>query len=133
MWATAVVAESLSLDFLGYQGQLMAVRENYDPGCFASFVNSLDKGGHLKRIRDQRLSLLVSPLTATVITSQGVRDGRMTWGMEAPLLISVQNSQGVVASQKILAEILVERAVPRGRNGMGVVIKRLQLKNLGQA
>ena len=62
-----------------------------------------------------------------VIVASGQIDGRASWKVEFPLLISYESSQGVENTQKLLATVLVRRAstvaTPRG-----VVIEQIILK-----
>jgi intracellular multiplication protein IcmL len=129
-WTADVVCGTLSLDFLHWKRKLMDMRGNFDPDGFASLVGSLEEGGHLEKIKRERLSLSAGLSEAPVIVSQGTVGGRMTWKVEMPLVISYQSSAGVVATQRVLAEVWVER-VPASQNPRGVQVRQLVLGKLG--
>jgi intracellular multiplication protein IcmL len=54
----------------------------------------------------------------------------MTWKVEMPLIVSYQSSAGIVLTQKLLAEVWVER-VDSSQNPEGIVISSLSLGKLG--
>jgi intracellular multiplication protein IcmL len=128
-WAGEVVCGSLSLDFLHWKKKLMDLRGDFDPEGFESFVGSLESGGHIKKIEEERLSLSAVMTDAPVIVSQGVERGRMTWKIEMPLMISYQSSIGISATQKLLGEIVVERVKP-SQNPKGVAIRQVVLSRI---
>lgn len=129
-WTTDVVTKALSLDFLHWRKKLMDVRIDFDPDGFKSFVNSLTSTGNLKKIEAERLNLSCVLKEAAVITNSGVVNGKMTWRIEAPLLLSYQSSRGVVSSQDLIGKILVQRTSTT-RNPKGVVIKQIVLTRAG--
>jgi intracellular multiplication protein IcmL len=129
-WTGEVVTGALSLDFLHWKKKLMSLRNNFDPIGFESFVESLESGGHVKKIEEERLSLSAVMTDAPVIISQGLKRGRMTWQIEMPLIISYQSSTGISATQKLLGEIVVERVRP-SENPKGVVIRQVVLTRMG--
>lgn len=125
-WAAEVVTNALSLDFLQYRQKLMVVRNDFDPEAFTSFVNSLSTTGNLKKILDERLNLSCVVREAPVVTNSGVVGGKMTWKVEMPILLSYQSSKGIVASQNLVAKVLIQRTSTLN-NPKGVVIKQIVL------
>jgi intracellular multiplication protein IcmL len=125
-WVTDVVTRSLSLNFLHFRQTLSEVKPEFDPAGFESFLKSLDSGGHLKKIEQERLSLSCVIGGAPVITSSVVKRGVMTWTIELPLTLSYESSSGVIANQKLLAEVLVQRT-KTSLNPRGIVIRQLLL------
>jgi intracellular multiplication protein IcmL len=129
-WAGDVVIRALSLNFLTWRQTLSDLRGEFDPGGFESFMSSLKSGGHLEKIEKERLSLSALISGAPVVTMSAVKGGVMTWKMEMPLVLSYESSTGVVASQKLLAEVVVQRT-ETSRNPRGVVIRQIVLTKAG--
>jgi len=117
-WAVQAITSTLSLNFLHLRENLMNSREYFDNAGFKSFVQSLEQSGNVAKIREERLSLSCTPTEAPVITNKALRGEVMTWKIEVPLTLSYESSKGVVATQKLLASVLVQRAdtrmYPRG-------------------
>jgi intracellular multiplication protein IcmL len=125
-WTSQAVTSALSLDFLHWRQKLMETRKNFDSKGFESFVRSLEAEGHLKKIQSERLVLSCVTAEAPVIISSAIVNGKMSWKLEMPVIISYQSSTGVNATQRLLAELLLERTETY-RNPRGVVIKQLVL------
>lgn len=79
-------------------------------------------------IKDKRLSVSSAITAAPVIVSSGLLDGKMTWRIEFPLVMSYESSQGVESTQNLMATVLVRRAntvkTPRGVAIHQIVLKR---------
>lgn len=79
-------------------------------------------------IQDKRLSVSAVVTRAPVIIASGLIEGRATWKIEFPIVISYESSQGVESTQKLMATVLVRRAAtvttPRGVVIQQVVLKR---------
>jgi intracellular multiplication protein IcmL len=125
-WVGDVITRAMSLDFLQWKRKLMDLRSEFDSQGYQSFVKSLETGGHIEKIVTERLNLSTVLSEAPVIVSQGVLKGKMTWKIEMPIIVTYQSSNGVEATQKLLAEIIVERVNP-AVNPKGVVIRQLIL------
>ena len=125
-WTVDAVTRALSLDFLHYREKLMDSRINFHPEAFNSFVSSLQSSGNLQKIQDERLNLSCVMRQAALVTNSGVVQGRMTWRIEMPILLSYQSSRGIVSSQPLLAQVLVQRASTLS-NPRGIVIRQIVL------
>lgn len=125
-WSIQSLTSTLSLNFLHIRENLMRAREYFDSDGFKSFVSSLEKSGNLEKIRQERLSLSCVATEAPVITAKGLRADVMTWKIEVPITLSYESSKGVVATQKLLASLTVERADTRV-HPRGLVISQVIL------
>lgn len=126
-WVTETVCGTMSLDFLQWREKLTRARASFSEASFKSFMDALATSGILDMIRNKRLSASAVVTQAPVIVASGQIDGKASWKIEFPLLISYESSQGVENTQKLLATVLVRRAstvtTPRG-----VVIEQIILK-----
>jgi intracellular multiplication protein IcmL len=129
-WTSQTVTSALSLDFLHWRRKLMAVKENFSENGFNSFVNSLKNGGHIKKIESDRLNLSCALTGAPVIVNTKMIGSRLTWKLELPVLVSYQSSNGVVASQNLIALVTVQRA-DTTQKIKGVEIKQIVLSKKG--
>jgi intracellular multiplication protein IcmL len=67
---------------------------------------------------------------APVVVASGLRGSVMTWRLEMPLALSYESSAGVVATQRLLAEVEVQRT-QTVKNPRGVVIRQMVLTRSG--
>ncbi|MGL4208168.1 MAG: DotI/IcmL/TraM family protein [Candidatus Adiutrix sp.] len=125
-WAANVITETLSLNFLEWRKKLSEVKGDYEKAGFDSLLQSLVKSGNLKKIEDERLNLSCVIREAPIVTNSGLLDGRMTWRLELPILLSYQSSKGIVSTQSLIAKVLVQRT-DTAMNPKGIHIKQIVL------
>lgn len=127
-WASEIITGAMSLNFLEWREKLSSLRGHFSDAAFKSFLESLESSGTLDMIRDKRLSVSAAITHAPIIIASGLLDGKATWRMEFPLIVSYESSQGVEATQHLMATVLVARAstatTPRGVVIQQVVLKR---------
>lgn len=127
-WVSETITGAVSLDFLEWRETLTRTREHFDEDAYKSFLASLKSSGILEMIQDKRLSVSAVVTRAPVIIASGLIEGRATWKIEFPIVISYESSQGVESTQKLMATVLVRRAstvtTPRGVVIQQVVLKR---------
>jgi intracellular multiplication protein IcmL len=127
-WVSETITNAVSLDFLEWRDKLSRVRENFEDEAFKSFLASLQSSGILDMIKDKRLSVSAVVTRAPVIIASGLINGKATWKIEFPLVVSYESSQGVESTQHLMATVLVCRAAtvttPRGVVIQQVVLKR---------
>ncbi len=127
-WASETITGAMSLNFLEWREKLNSLRGHFNDAAFKSFLESLESSGTLDMIRNKRLSVSAAITRAPIIIASGLLDGKATWRMEFPLLVSYESSQGVEATQHLMATVLVARAstvtTPRGVVIQQVVLKR---------
>ncbi len=127
-WVSETITGAVSLDFLEWREKLTRTREHFDEDAYKSFLASLKSSGILEMIQDKRLSVSAVVTRAPVIIASGLIEGRATWKIEFPIVISYESSQGVESTQKLMATVLVRRAAtvttPRGVVIQQVVLKR---------
>lgn len=126
-WVTETITNAVSLDFLEWREKLTRTREHFDADAFKSFMSALEASGMLAMIKEKRLSVSAVVTHAPVIIASGIVEGKATWKIEFPMLISYESSQGVETTQDLIASVMVCRA-PTATTPRGVVIKQVILK-----
>ncbi len=125
-WTSEVITDLLSLNFLHWKGQLTESRKYFEAKAFKSVIKSMQANGIIASIEEKRLNVSATISKAPVIVASGVVQGRATWKIEVPIVVSYESSRGVEITQKLLATVLVHRTntavQPRG-----VEIKQLIL------
>lgn len=126
-WTSDTISSAMSLNFLEWREKLEAIHPHFDDAAYKSFLESLQGSGVLDMIRDKRLSASAITTRAPVIIASGVVNGKSTWRIEFPMIVSYESSQGVESTQRLLATVLVARA-STVRTPRGVVIQQVVLK-----
>lgn len=126
-WVAETVTNAVSLDFLEWREKLSKVREHFDSVAFKSFMQALESSGMLAMVKEKRLSISAVVTEAPVIVTSGLINGKATWKIEFPMVISYESSQGVETTQNLIASVLVRRASTIATL-RGVVIQQIILK-----
>lgn len=117
-WTVESVTGSLSFDFLHWQTQLSAQRDNFTEDAYIKMIGALKSSGILKKVLDQNLIITTVPTSAPYVLQTQVISGVKTWVVKFPVLISYQTSSGVVGTQSLMATVVVRREnvldYPRG-------------------
>lgn len=125
-WVSSTVVQTLSVDFLNYRRQLMAVQDNYTGPAYNQLISSLIQSGNLGMIKSQRLSVSATVSQAPVVIAHGDLGKTEAWKIQFPLTVSYESSGGVGNTQNLLATALVER-VPQTQIPRGLAIAQLVL------
>ncbi|MDD4457365.1 MAG: DotI/IcmL/TraM family protein [Syntrophotalea acetylenica] len=126
-WTSAVVTQTLTLDFLNFRKQLTDLQQYYTKEAFVELLKSLDSSGNLDRIRQRRLTTQAALDKAPVIIASGMMQGVLSWKIEVPVVVSYESSRGVETTQRMVAEVLVQRADTR-KIPQGVQVRQLILR-----
>ncbi len=129
-WTSGIIIEAVSLDFVKWRKQLSDLREYFSANAYASYLDSLETSGALAMVKEKRLSVSATKTGAPVIVASGIIDGKATWRIEFPLIVSYESSQGVESTQKLLATVLIARA-STATTKHGVLIEQIVLKRNG--
>ncbi|CAK7025457.1 MAG: hypothetical protein DELT_02563 [Desulfovibrio sp.] len=127
-WVSDTITDAVSLDFLSWREKLGSVREHFEDDAYKSFLASMTDSGTLAMIQEKRLSVSAVVTRAPVIIASGLVNGKATWRIEFPMVVSYESSQGVESTQRLMATVLVCRAstvrTPRGVAIQQIVLKR---------
>jgi intracellular multiplication protein IcmL len=119
-WAATAVTETLSIDFLKYRDQLSKVADFYTPEGFDEYLKGLQDSGNLTSIQQNKYVVQAVVDGAPRIIGEGVLNGRYSYKISMPLLVSYQSSKEQ-ANQRIEGILLVVR-VPQERSRSGLAI-----------
>ncbi len=125
-WASGVVRDTLTLNFLDFRTQLSAVKDNYFDEAYSGLLKSLEESSILPVIKNKRLNLKTTIPESPVITASGVLNGKFSYKIEFPAILSYESSNGVENTQHIIAKVLVQR-VSATVNPKSVQIRQLIL------
>lgn len=110
-WATASVLSINKLTYTSWRNDLQNNSRLFESKAFDDFVNQISNNGNLNLIRDKRLNTIVNIDGAVVVTEHGVHPatGVYTWIVEAPIVINYESSNGVEATQRVVARMTINR------------------------
>jgi intracellular multiplication protein IcmL len=119
-WSRRASVAAYSYDFVHYRGQLQAASEYFTPDGWEKFINALRSSGNLKTVIAKKLVATAVPTGVPVLLNRGVIDGKYSWKVRLPLLVTYQ-SQSQTFQQTVMVTMIVAR-VPNLNDPKGIAI-----------
>lgn len=109
-WTVQSIVAAYSINFHEYRDQLSRAATHFTVDGWNSFGTAFLKTGNLDEIKRARLLAFAQPERAATIRERPVIDGRLTYRIELPLIVTYQNdNQSNI--QHLLVTVLVVRDV----------------------
>ena len=112
-WVSENVPRIYSLDFVHYRRQVQSLKQYFTPYGWQQFLQAFS--GELSRVVDQKLIVSASPSNVAVITGHGIIDGRYSWQVQIPLVVSIQQGDQQSVDHVVL-RLIVQRVNNVGSN-----------------
>jgi len=87
-WSTEAVRSLYNYSFVNWRGQLQKASENFTPRGWQAFQDQLKASRNLETVVADRLVVSATPTAAPVIIDQQIINGRYSWKVKLPMLIS---------------------------------------------
>ncbi len=120
-WASQAATATYTYNFLNYREELARISEYFTPDGWKQFQRVLQETGNLNNIIAKKLIMTAVATGAPVITDEGVLNGRYSWRIQIPLLITYEGAGGEKVPQPIVVMMVVIR-VPTTETPRGVGI-----------
>lgn len=119
-WAGLAVRSAYNIDFLHYEKQLKKTGKYFTTDGWKAFLGAMTKSGVLKSLKENKLVSSAVVTGAVIITNREVIDGRFTWQIQVPLLVTY-TSASMNRKQDLIVTITVKR-VPTLQTSQGIQI-----------
>lgn len=101
-WSSQAVTDVMTFGFHDFRRRLQESSRYFTRDGWASFTEALDNSGLVDSVKNNRQVLTAVPLSAPIIRSEGVKDGRYQWEIEIPLRVNVQFGE----TSKVLSQTI---------------------------
>lgn len=102
------VLAAYSLDFSNYQEQMKSAERYFTPGGWSKFQDALNNNGLLSQVEDKKLTLSAIVTDTPVVLDTTIYNGRLTWRVQMPVLISYGS-----ASEKVRRHVIITMNIQR--------------------
>ncbi len=112
-WATEVY----TWDYADWRQAFQQNSEHFDPDAWKQWVSSLKSGGLISATIKNKWVVSAVPTGAPVILASGILDGRATWRIQIPLLVTFASDTSAVQKHYIVTMVMQRApttAYPRG-------------------
>lgn len=105
-WVARAVTEVYSLDFMSYKEKTLQSKKYFTSYGWGQFLRAFDPT--LTQIREEKLVTRAALLGAPIITAHKIIDGRYTWYVQVPLMITFQKGE-LSSNKQIVWSVVLQR------------------------
>lgn len=109
-WTVQSIVAAYTVNFKEYRDQLSRAAKHFTIDGWNSFGTAFLKTGNLDEIKRARLVASAQPERAATIRDRAIINGRLTYKIELPLIVSYEN-ENQSNTQHLLVTVLVVRDV----------------------
>lgn len=116
-WANQAAIATFSYNFVNYRSELVAASGFFTAEGWDQFISALGSSNNLDAVKAKKLVVSAVATSAPVILQKGVLNGRYSWRIQMPILVTYQ-SASEFSQQNLNVTMLVSRVdtlnSPRG-------------------
>ena len=119
-WVAQASTEVLTFGFHDYRRRLQESSRNFTRTGWESFTTALERSSILEMVQNNRQVVTAAPRAAPVLLWEGLENGRYSWRIEIPLIVTYQSgSQRKTDSLRVTLTVV---RVPKleSPNGVGI-------------
>lgn len=107
-WIATAAISLYTYDFLNFRATFQNNQQYFTPDGWKAFLNGLSSSRNLQTVQDKKLTVQAVPSGAPIITREGLLNGRYSWQIQMPILVTyISLSQEY--HEQLLLTILVQR------------------------
>lgn len=119
-WANMASIAAYTYSFVNYRTELQAASSYFTPEGWQEFIKALKDSGNLDAVITKKLIVSAVAKGAPVISDQRIINGRYTWRVQMPMLITYQ-SASQTSQQEVIVTLLITRVSPlNSARGIGI-------------
>jgi intracellular multiplication protein IcmL len=119
-WANQAAISAFTLDFVNYPQQLEQASQYFTKEGWEQFLESLQQGNNIEQIRQKRLTVTAVAQNTPVILQKGVLNGRYSWRIQLPILITYQSSSSIQQQTSIITMLVIRISTLESYRGIGI-------------
>lgn len=119
-WSTQAVTTVFTYNFVNYRSVFQDSRQYFTRGGWQNFMQAVSSSKLLSAVQNEKLMLTAVVSSAPVVTNEYVFDGKYTWKVQVPILVTFQ-SLSQTSYQSFIISLTIERvSTLDSRYGVGV-------------
>lgn len=119
-WANTAAIAAFTFNFVDYRAQLQAASEFFTPEGWQAYLQSLESSNNLAAVKAKNLVASAVATGAPIITQRGVVDGRYTWQVQMPLLVTYQSASQITPQSLMLTMVITRVSTLDSPRGIGI-------------
>lgn len=119
-WATDAASSAFTYDFVNYRAQLQKSSVYFTTSGWRAFLQELESSRNLLAVQSKRLVLSAVVTKAPVILEERVINGRYTWRVQMPMVITYQSANESTSSNTTVTLTISRVSTVNSPRGIGI-------------
>lgn len=119
-WATDAASTAFTFDFVNYRAQLQRAAEYFTTDGWSAFLSELQGSRNLLAVQAKKLVVSAVVTRAPVILSKQVVNGRYTWRVQMPVVITYQSANEIIPSNTTVTLTVSRVSTITSPRGIGI-------------
>ncbi|PIQ44128.1 MAG: type IV secretion protein DotI [Gammaproteobacteria bacterium CG11_big_fil_rev_8_21_14_0_20_46_22] len=119
-WVANAATSLYTYDFLNYRQNFQNNQIYFTPDGWKAYLDQVEKSRNLKTVEDKKLVVSATPAGAPVITNQGVLDGKYSWRVQIPVVVTYQSLSQQFSENLLLTLTIQRRSTLDSKYGVGI-------------
>lgn len=119
-WANQAAIASFTYNFVSYRKELQAASEFYTAIGWQEFTRALESSNNLAAVKAKKLIVSAVATSAPVILQKGLLNGRYSWRVQMPLLVTYQSASQFTQDSYLVTMLIQRVSTLNNPRGIGI-------------
>ena len=119
-WANQAATAAFTYNFVNYRTELQASSGFFTSNGWTQFLNALQDSNNLDAVKAKKLIVSAVATRAPVILQKGVLNGRYSWRVQMPLLVTYQSASEFSQQNNVVTMLITRVSTLNSPRGIGI-------------
>lgn len=119
-WANEAAIAAYTYNFVSYRKELQAASEFFTADGWQQFMQALAASNNLEAVKAKKLIVSAVATQAPVILQNGVLNGRYSWRVQMPLLVTFQSASEFTQASYMVTMLIQRVSTLNNPRGIGI-------------
>ena len=119
-WANQAAVAAFTYNFVNYRTELQVSSGFFTSEGWTQFLTALDDSNNLDAVRVKKLIVSAVATSAPIILQKGILDGRYSWRVQMPMLITYQSASAFSQQRNVVTLLITRISTLNSPRGIGI-------------
>ena len=119
-WANQAAIASFTYNFVNYRTELQAASGFFTADGWSQFIAALQRSNNLDAVKAKKLVVSGVATRAPVILQKGILNGRFSWRVQMPVLITYQSASEFSQQNSVVTMLITRVSTLNSPRGIGI-------------
>jgi intracellular multiplication protein IcmL len=119
-WTNQAAIAAFTYNFVNYRTELQASSEFFTSSGWTQFLSALQSSNNLDAVKTKKLIVSAVATSAPIILQKGLLNGRYSWRIQMPLLVTYQSASEFSQQRNIVTILVTRISTLNSPRGIGI-------------